>query len=79
MPLAVHGDEWHINIWGMIPQYNEAFSLEEAPPCGRGSSLVAFIMQGRGRDDLTKTFSTRYQKIKASSFAFFIDIKSRCH
>jgi hypothetical protein len=40
MPRAVHGDEWPIQGFGAAsPQSDEAFSLEEAPPGGRGSSL----------------------------------------
>jgi hypothetical protein len=38
--LAVHGDEWPQGVWGMCPQFNLAFSLEEAPTFGRGSSLI---------------------------------------
>ena len=46
MPRAVHGDEWPMLVWGrhpkgflgLSPQANSAFSLEEAPTCGRGSS-----------------------------------------
>ena len=38
MPRAVHGYEWHVKVWGVSPHTYEAFSLEEAPTCGRGSS-----------------------------------------
>ena len=39
IPRAFHGDEWSVGVWGSEPQAYEAFSKEEAPPCGRGSSL----------------------------------------
>jgi hypothetical protein len=35
----VVGEEWPTGVWGR--QAPRAFSLEEAPACGRGSSLVA--------------------------------------
>lgn len=38
MPRAVRGDEWPLGVWGQSPQLELAFSLEEAPTCGRGSS-----------------------------------------
>ena len=42
MPRAVHGDEWHLKIWGVSSHAYEAFSLEEAPPAlWRGSSQPA--------------------------------------
>jgi len=39
IPRAFHEDEWPVGVWGSEPQAYEAFSKEEAPPCGRGSSL----------------------------------------
>jgi hypothetical protein len=40
MPRAVHGDEWTIQGFGGVnSRSREAFSLEEAPTFGRGSSL----------------------------------------
>ena len=40
MPRAAHGDEWpQRGFGGMCPQFNLAFSLEEAPTFGRGSLL----------------------------------------
>lgn len=38
MPRAMHGDEWHCKYGGVSLQSYKAFSLEEAPPCGRASS-----------------------------------------
>jgi len=42
MPRAVHGDEWPCWFGGVSPQAYSAFSSEEAPTCGRGSSLSLF-------------------------------------
>ena len=39
IPRAFHEDEWPVGVWGSEPQAYEAFSKEEAPFCGRGSSL----------------------------------------
>ena len=39
IPRAFQEDEWPVGVWGSEPQAYEAFSKEEAPPCGRGSSL----------------------------------------
>jgi hypothetical protein len=38
MPRPVVGEEWPTGVWGR--QAPRAFSLEEAPACGRGSSLT---------------------------------------
>jgi hypothetical protein len=54
MPRAVHGDEWptrhkhggQVRFGGVGPQANAAFSLEEAPTFGRGSSLNSKINRG---------------------------------
>jgi hypothetical protein len=48
MPRAVHGDEWPKGFGGMRPQSNLAFSLEEAPTFGRGSSLDLRIRMTQG-------------------------------
>jgi hypothetical protein len=41
MPRPVVGEEWPTGVWGR--QAPRAFSLEEAPVCGRGSSLSAVL------------------------------------
>jgi len=47
MPRAVHGDEWSTRGFGGVsPQSYEAFSLEEAPTFGRGSSLKTYMKLG---------------------------------
>ena len=47
-PRAVHGDEWPIQGFGSVsPRSYGAFSLEEAPTFGRGSSL-RFDFSGSG-------------------------------
>ena len=38
MPRALLGDEWLVGVWGHSPQLKIAFSFEEAPAFGRGSS-----------------------------------------
>jgi hypothetical protein len=43
MPRALHGDEWSTLVWGVNPQAFKAFSLEEAPTFGRGSSLFHIL------------------------------------
>ena len=37
-PVACGGEEWRGGNWEQLP--SGAFSLEEAPACGRGSSLL---------------------------------------
>jgi len=40
MARALYGDEWPKGFGGGAPIIKQAFSLEEAPTFGRGSSLV---------------------------------------
>jgi hypothetical protein len=45
MPRALQGDEWSMLVWGREPQDFKAFSLEEAPTLGRGSSLHIYVRE----------------------------------